>query len=163
MGFFCVPFFNPDYYSTFFKSLKYFFREENLNSKLVTSVQGNQVLLDPPTPLSSATPEQPRPSHNATTESVLPGDRSRQQKFTFDYSYWSHNKQDHHFAGQDRVFHDLGSGVVENAFNGYNVCVFAYGQTGSGKTYTMMGNDNTEVNIFEKNSSKHFKFIILVT
>lgn len=119
-------------------------REENLNSKLVTSVQGNQVLLDPPTPLSSATPEQPRPSHNATTESVLPGDRSRQQKFTFDYSYWSHNKQDHHFAGQDRVFHDLGSGVVENAFNGYNVCVFAYGQTGSGKTYTMMGNDNTE-------------------
>ena len=116
-----------------------------MNSKLVTSVQGNQVLLDPPTPLSSATPEQPRPSHNATTESVLPGDRSRQQKFTFDYSYWSHNKQDHHFAGQDRVFHDLGSGVVENAFNGYNVCVFAYGQTGSGKTYTMMGNDNTEV------------------
>ena len=147
MGFFCVPFFNPDYYSTFFKSLKYFFREENLNSKLVTSVQGNQVLLDPPTPLSSATPEQPRPSHNATTESVLPGDRSRQQKFTFDYSYWSHNKQDHHFAGQDRVFHDLGSGVVENAFNGYNVCVFAYGQTGSGKTYTMMGNDNTEVKV----------------
>lgn len=121
-----------------------------MNSKLVTSVQGNQVLLDPPTPLSSATPEQPRPSHNATTESVLPGDRSRQQKFTFDYSYWSHNKQDHHFAGQDRVFHDLGSGVVENAFNGYNVCVFAYGQTGSGKTYTMMGNDNTEVKILKK-------------
>ena len=29
--------------------------------------------------------------------------------------------------------------MVDNAFNGYNVCVFAYGQTGSGKTYTMMG------------------------
>ena len=31
--------------------------------------------------------------------------------------------------------------MVDNAFNGYNVCVFAYGQTGSGKTYTMMGSD----------------------
>jgi hypothetical protein len=37
------------------------------------------------------------------------------------------------------VFNDLGNDVVENAFSGYNVCVFAYGQTGSGKTYTMMG------------------------
>ena len=35
----------------------------------------------------------------------------------------------------------MGIGVVDNAFNGYNVCVFAYGQTGSGKTYTMMGSD----------------------
>jgi hypothetical protein len=37
------------------------------------------------------------------------------------------------------VFNDLGNDVVENAFSGYNACVFAYGQTGSGKTYTMMG------------------------
>ena len=39
------------------------------------------------------------------------------------------------------IFSDLGTGVVDNAFNGYNVCVFAYGQTGSGKTYTMMGSE----------------------
>ena len=39
------------------------------------------------------------------------------------------------------AFSDLGTGVVDNAFNGYNVCVFAYGQTGSGKTYTMMGSE----------------------
>ena len=31
--------------------------------------------------------------------------------------------------------------MVENAFEGYNACVFAYGQTGSGKTYTMMGTE----------------------
>ena len=31
--------------------------------------------------------------------------------------------------------------VVDNAFSGYNACVFAYGQTGSGKTYTMMGTE----------------------
>ena len=39
-----------------------------------------------------------------------------------------------------QVYKDLGVDVVNNAYEGYNVCVFAYGQTGSGKTYTMMGN-----------------------
>jgi hypothetical protein len=37
------------------------------------------------------------------------------------------------------VFTELGVDVLDNAFQGYNACVFAYGQTGSGKTYTMMG------------------------
>lgn len=41
----------------------------------------------------------------------------------------------------DQVYRDLGTDVVENAFEGYNACVFAYGQTGSGKTYTMMGTE----------------------
>lgn len=38
-----------------------------------------------------------------------------------------------------QVYKDLGTVVLESAFQGYNACVFAYGQTGSGKTYTMMG------------------------
>jgi len=29
--------------------------------------------------------------------------------------------------------------VLENAFNGYNACLFAYGQTGSGKSYSIVG------------------------
>ena len=33
----------------------------------------------------------------------------------------------------------MGTGVLQNAFDGYNACIFAYGQTGSGKSYTMMG------------------------
>ncbi len=77
---------------------------------------------------------------------VLPGDRKGVHKFTFDFSYWSHDRNDFHFASQEKVFNDLGMDVVSNAFNGYNVCVFAYGQTGSGKTYTMMGNDNARDN-----------------
>ena len=31
--------------------------------------------------------------------------------------------------------------VVNNAYIGYNACVFAYGQTGSGKTHTMTGSN----------------------
>uniref|UniRef100_S4RJ76 Kinesin-like protein n=1 Tax=Petromyzon marinus TaxID=7757 RepID=S4RJ76_PETMA len=37
------------------------------------------------------------------------------------------------------VFHALGDGILDNAFQGYNACIFAYGQTGSGKSYSMMG------------------------
>ncbi|CAG7725010.1 unnamed protein product [Allacma fusca] len=65
--------------------------------------------------------------------------REKYRDFTFDYSYWSFDSQDDHFATQEQVFKDLGLDVVGNAFEGYNACVFAYGQTGSGKTHTMMG------------------------
>uniref|UniRef100_A0A5F8GV75 Kinesin family member 13B n=1 Tax=Monodelphis domestica TaxID=13616 RepID=A0A5F8GV75_MONDO len=41
--------------------------------------------------------------------------------------------------GQDAVFQCLGENILQNAFDGYNACIFAYGQTGSGKSYTMMG------------------------
>jgi kinesin family protein 1 len=29
--------------------------------------------------------------------------------------------------------------VLNNAFEGYNACLFAYGQTGSGKSYSIVG------------------------
>ena len=55
--------------------------------------------------------------------------------FTFDYSYWSHDRDslppDAPFATQRVVFDDLGKDVLENAWAGYNVCLFAYGQTGN--------------------------------
>ncbi|XP_078695778.1 kinesin-like protein KIF1A isoform X28 [Branchiostoma floridae x Branchiostoma belcheri] len=60
--------------------------------------------------------------------------------FNFDYSYWSHtNEQDPNFAGQNKVYQDIGEEMLQHAFEGYNVCIFAYGQTGAGKSYTMMG------------------------
>uniref|UniRef100_A0A8C6VAM5 Kinesin family member 13Bb n=1 Tax=Neogobius melanostomus TaxID=47308 RepID=A0A8C6VAM5_9GOBI len=40
---------------------------------------------------------------------------------------------------QDVVFQCLGESLLNNAFMGYNACIFAYGQTGSGKSFTMMG------------------------
>uniref|UniRef100_A0A3P9IIN3 Kinesin family member 13A n=1 Tax=Oryzias latipes TaxID=8090 RepID=A0A3P9IIN3_ORYLA len=44
------------------------------------------------------------------------------------------------YAGQEVVYKCLGEGILENAFQGYNACIFAYGQTGSGKSFSMMGN-----------------------
>lgn len=69
------------------------------------------------------------------TDPVLNKDKD----FTFDFSYWSHDKKDEHFADNPKVFRDLGVQVLNNAWDGYNVCLFAYGQTGAGKSYSMVG------------------------
>uniref|UniRef100_A0A8C9RQP3 Kinesin family member 13A n=1 Tax=Scleropages formosus TaxID=113540 RepID=A0A8C9RQP3_SCLFO len=42
-------------------------------------------------------------------------------------------------GSQEVVFKCLGEGILDNAFQGYNACIFAYGQTGSGKSFSMMG------------------------
>ncbi|KAJ8041556.1 Kinesin-like protein KIF28P [Holothuria leucospilota] len=71
--------------------------------------------------------------------------------FAFDFSYWSHDKftedsegvlhpvPGSHYASQQMVFDDLGQGVLDNAFQGFNCSLFAYGQTGAGKSYSMVG------------------------
>ncbi|CAN8106118.1 unnamed protein product [Discula destructiva] len=64
---------------------------------------------------------------------------SGQKVFAFDRSYWSFNKDDTNYAGQENLHDDLGKPLLDNAFAGYNNCIFAYGQTGSGKSYSMMG------------------------
>lgn len=68
----------------------------------------------------------------------------RYKEFTFDYSYWSHDEKSENYASQEMVYQDLGTEVVDCAFEGYNACVFAYGQTGSGKTFTMMGSPTNQ-------------------
>lgn len=40
---------------------------------------------------------------------------------------------------QTAIFERIGQPLLDNAFKGFNNCIFAYGQTGSGKSYTMMG------------------------
>ena len=93
-------------------------------------MDGAQTILTPPPTLE----DRPRGSISK------PPTRSEGQKvFAFDRSYWSFDHNDSHFAGQDDVFEDLGKPLLENAFQGYNNCIFAYGQTGSGKSYSMMG------------------------
>lgn len=89
-------------------------------------MKGNQTVLIPP-------PSEGTKTKNA--KATLEGTKT----FAFDKSYWSFNKNDDNYAGQDDLFEDLGSPLLDNAFKGYNNCIFAYGQTGSGKSYSMMG------------------------
>lgn len=40
---------------------------------------------------------------------------------------------------QKELFNDVGTGVLDNAWGGYNTSLFAYGQTGSGKSWSVVG------------------------
>merc|ERR1712235_5874 len=77
--------------------------------------------------------------------------KAEPKNFAFDFSYWSHDsfvdrgdgymdpKPGSNYASQQKVFDDLGRGVLQNAYEGYNTSLFAYGQTGAGKSYSMVG------------------------
>ncbi|KAG0227035.1 kinesin-like protein Klp8 [Actinomortierella wolfii] len=76
---------------------------------------------------------------NMTTIRRPDGDGTQTKSFSFDHSYWSFDKKDPNYAGQERLYEDLGVELLNHAFSGYNTCILAYGQTGSGKSYSMMG------------------------
>lgn len=101
-------------------------REVDRRAKCVVRMDGNQTILVPP-------PE--------AEERMRKGGKGTdgQKTFAFDRSYWSFDRKDKDFAGQDSLYRDLGIPLLDNAFQGYNNCIFAYGQTGSGKSYSMMG------------------------
>lgn len=67
------------------------------------------------------------------------GTREDTKLFTYDHSIFSHLIGDPHYKDQAAVFDTLGTGVLNNAFCGFNACILAYGQTGSGKTHSIMG------------------------
>uniref|UniRef100_A0A4W3JGB5 Kinesin family member 13B n=1 Tax=Callorhinchus milii TaxID=7868 RepID=A0A4W3JGB5_CALMI len=98
-------------------------KEVDLNTKCIVDVEDNQTILRPT-----------NPTHN----NLQPF--SSLQIFAYDHCFWSIDESvTEKFAGQDVVFKCLGEDLLQNAFKGYNACIFAYGQTGSGKSYTMMG------------------------
>ncbi|CAJ0938025.1 unnamed protein product, partial [Mesorhabditis belari] len=68
-----------------------------------------------------------------------PTDDKQPKNFAFDHAFYSTEYDHPDYASQEEVFECVGRGVLENAFQGYNACIFAYGQTGSGKSYSMMG------------------------
>jgi len=84
------------------------------------------------------------------TTSIFDPNTGADRPFTFDYSFWSHDGFDTNengfmvptsakYADQNVVYEALGKQVLDNAWEGYNCCLFAYGQTGSGKSYSMIG------------------------
>ena len=103
-------------------------RELDRRAKCIVQMKDSQTILIP-------TPEADERLRGSKGGKVGDGNKV----FAFDKSYWSFNRDDPHYAGQDNLFTDLGSPLLDNAFQGYNNCIFAYGQTGSGKSYSMMG------------------------
>ncbi|KAG4437235.1 hypothetical protein IFR05_007289 [Cadophora sp. M221] len=103
-------------------------RELDRGAKCIVQMEGAQTVLVPP------------PDAEERMRSGKGGAKDIGQKvFAFDKSYWSFDKSDPNYAGQDDLHEDLGKPLLDNAFQGYNNCIFAYGQTGSGKSYSMMG------------------------
>lgn len=83
---------------------------------------------------------------NQTSVKGTSGDSTASEKsFAFDHSYWSFDgfktepsgylspSKGSNYIDQKRIYSDLGSQIVKNAFDGFNATLFAYGQTGSGK------------------------------
>ncbi|CAD7674662.1 unnamed protein product [Nyctereutes procyonoides] len=91
--------------------------------------------------------------HSRTTTTIQdPKNPEHRKTFTFDLAYWSHDgfqkdkdgvfisaDPSSQFASQKDIFHDLGRGILDSAWQGYNATLLAYGQTGSGKSYSMVG------------------------
>uniref|UniRef100_A0A8W4FMZ3 Kinesin-like protein n=1 Tax=Sus scrofa TaxID=9823 RepID=A0A8W4FMZ3_PIG len=89
----------------------------DLHTKCVVDVDANKVILNP------------------VNTNLSKGD-----VFAYDHCFWSMDESVREkYASQEDVFKCLGENILQNAFEGYNACIFAYGQTGSGKSYTMMG------------------------
>ncbi|PKS07716.1 hypothetical protein jhhlp_006324 [Lomentospora prolificans] len=99
-------------------------RELDRGAKCIVEMKDNQTILTPP------------PDHDKTAKGAKD---SGAKVFAFDKSYWSFSRDAPNYAGQSNLFDDLGKPLLDNAFQGYNNCIFAYGQTGSGKSYSMMG------------------------
>lgn len=92
-------------------------------------------------------------SMSGRTTKIWSKEQGIEKEFNFDYSYWSHDgfieepgtglmkkaSPSSNYADQMTVFNDLGVEVLNNAWNGYHVCLFAYGQTGAGKSYSIVG------------------------
>ncbi|XP_033735090.1 uncharacterized protein LOC117323766 [Pecten maximus] len=100
-------------------------KEREKNAKFIVDVSGDTVSVE---------------NIKVDGQSDFGDSRERVKNFTFDYCYDSTvEPTSPAFASQELVFQDLGTEVLQAAFEGYNACLFAYGQTSTGKTHTMMG------------------------
>ncbi|XP_049881981.1 kinesin-like protein KIF13B isoform X2 [Pectinophora gossypiella] len=100
-------------------------REIELGTQCVVEMEHQQTVL-----------QYPQSSHDK--------ERKQPKTFAFDHCFFSLDPGLPHFASQKTVFECLGRDILDNAFDGYNACIFAYGQTGSGKSYTMMGSPGAD-------------------
>jgi hypothetical protein len=71
----------------------------------------------------------------SNNETVVTSENGSVHRFTYDFSFWSFDRESGDFASQEQVYVSLAVPLLGKAFEGYNTCLFAYGQTGSGKSY----------------------------
>lgn len=100
-------------------------RELEMRAQSVVEIEMDQTIIHQPTTLDKM-------------------DRKQPKAFAFDHCFCSVDPSKKDFASQEVVFDCLGRDILDNAFQGYNACIFAYGQTGSGKSYTMMGSQDSK-------------------
>ncbi|XP_014613284.1 PREDICTED: kinesin-like protein KIF14 [Polistes canadensis] len=84
---------------------------------------------------------------NIDGQSIIVDCETSLHKFTYDHCFasYSDSSMPRH-ASQEVIFNTMALPLIQNAFEGYNVCLFAYGQTGSGKSYSMMGIESFQEN-----------------
>ena len=111
-------------------------------------------------------------NQNGASTMLVDPNTGDERPFTFDYSFWSHDgfriddnginvPTSPKYADQNVVYEALGRQVLDNAWEGYNCCLFAYGQTGAGKSYSMVSKLNNFVFRPEIHYCPfHFAFII---
>ena len=77
-------------------------REKERNAQCIVRMSGAQTVLNPPTDSSHKS--------KATADGA--------KTFKYDKSYWSFDRKDGHYAGQENLFDDLGGPLLDNAFQG---------------------------------------------
>lgn len=63
------------------------------------------------------------------------GQPGQKKSFSFDHSYWSFDKSDPNYAGQQRIYEDLGVELLNHSFSGYNTCIVACKSQSHGSIY----------------------------
>lgn len=95
-------------------------REHEMDAKLIVQMDGKKTRLHKP--------KYPTIDNNIGV-SV---NRDNFNDFTFDHSYWSFDTSvcsdfgDHHMATQEEVYNDLGTDVVNSAFQGTMTFLFSF-------------------------------------
>ncbi|EQC34751.1 hypothetical protein, variant [Saprolegnia diclina VS20] len=103
--------------------------ERKAGCRLIVAMDGNATIVTDPAGLHA----------RGAPASPAHATKLWKQSFTYDKSYWSYAPSDPTYASQARLYEDLGTHVLQDAWRGFNCSLFAYGQTGAGKSFSMMG------------------------
>ncbi|CAM9123185.1 unnamed protein product, partial [Phaeothamnion confervicola] len=106
--------------------------EAAVGAQSIVSVEGSSCIVVDPTAFSAANAVERESGQQLDVSTWA-------RPFAFDHCYASVDPRDAEYAGQERIYADLGTRLLQQAWEGYNCSIFAYGQTGAGKSYCMMG------------------------